>query len=810
MPLYAKNRPADMPEASPGRREAFPLYSGIFLVSGGSLIFEVALIRIFSLSQWYHFAFLSVSVALLGFGASGTFLSFLPEPGRRDLQKTLALLATFFSLSIIGSYLIINNLPFDSYRIAWEREQLAYLGLYYFSLTVPFFFAGLCTGLPLAVVPTQANRIYFFNLAGSGLGCLLVLGLLPLTGAPGTVIFTALLGLMASISFAYPLSRIGSLASILGLGALLYQLFRPPAFLEVKMSPYKDLSFALSKPQTRMVFSRWNAFSRVDVIESPSMRSAPGLSLSYLGHLPPQMAIAIDGDNLSPITEANGNLAFLDYLPTALIHQLSPRARIAIIEPGGGLDVLAALRYDAQEITAIESNPLVAEVVGERFGEFAGGIYQHQKVKVIHENGRSYLRRSNEKFDIVQLSLTDTYRVVASGAYSLSENYLYTTQAFLDYLDHLTDQGMLAVSRWLQIPPSETTRIGALAISALVASGAEDPGQHIVAIRSWSTSLLLVKKSPFTPSQIEVVRRFCQGKGFDPIWFPGIQPGDLNRYNILPEDYYHQDFVKLLSTPDGTQFYKEHPYDISPPTDNKPFFFHFFKWKQIPSILRNFGRTWQPFGGSGYLVLVVLLLAALLASGLLIIPPLFLRRQSMASPLRERIFLYFLLLGLGYLFVEIPLMQRFILFLGHPIYAFATVLFALLVSSGLGSLLSRHFPLQKVMPALGGAILVYLFLLPALLSLLLGQSLFLRVFSAAFILAPLGFLMGIPFPRGIALIGRLAPSLIPWAWGVNGCASVLSSILAAMLALSWGFSWVLTMASLAYLLAWVVIHPLTK
>jgi hypothetical protein len=790
---------------------------GILLLSMAGLCLEITLTRIFSLAQWYHFAFMAVSIALLGFGASGSFLSLFPNLVKRNLTRLLASLSALLALGILASYLNINYIPFDSYRIAWEREQILYMAIYYLFLALPFFFGGLAIGVLLAAQPELAGRIYSFNLAGSALGCLAAVVALPLLGGAGTVMLSAFLGALAAIAFSAGdwletrKSNLQSLISSLIALALLFLTIRPPSFLEIRLSPYKGLSQALLYPEAKVIFSRWNAFSRVDVIESQGVKSAPGMSLAYPGSLPPQLGLFTDGDNLSPITNPE-KLDFTDYLPIALPYRLRPEAKALIIEPKGGLDVLVALHQGASPVAAVESNPLAIEVARDAFQD----PYRDERVTVAVENGRSYVRRIAEKFDLVQVSLADTYRPVTSGAYSLSENYLYTVEAFVDYLAHLSEGGLLVVSRWLQMPPSEDLRAGVLAVTALEKAGISQPERCMVAIRSWSTSLLLVKNGEFTAEEIEAVKKFCQQRQFDLVYYPGIQEAEANRYNVYPEPVYYRGFQNLLFG-DRARFYADYSYDVSPTSDDRPFFFHFFKWSQTPEILQTFGKVWQPFGGSGYFVLVALLILALLASAVLILLPLLFRRRQPAAPrvtggrlrgTRWRVFAYFAMLGLGYLFVEIPLMQHFILFLGHPIYAFATVLFAILLFSGLGSTISARLSLPRILIALIGAIILYPLVLPFIFRLLLGQSLGLRLLISILSLAPLGFLMGVPFPKGIEIIGGLAPDLIPWAWGINGCTSVLASILSAMLAISFGFSRVLVGASAAYGVALGVIYPL--
>jgi hypothetical protein len=820
-------------------------YLGVFLLSMASLAFEITLTRVFSVAQWYHFAFMTVSIALLGFGASGSFLALFPSLAESGVRtgpraRSHAILAILFAFSIVGGYLTINYIPFDSYRIAWERRQLLYLAIYYLSLSLPFFFSGLIVGALLAAQPARASTIYASNLVGSALGCLAAVMALPFLGGAGTVMLSVLVGWLAVAAFAWqrrspttgPWSLItASVAYLLILIVLLAFTLSPPGFLDIRLSPYKGLSYALQYPGAEIVFSRWNAFSRIDVVRSGGIHSAPGLSLAYLGSPPPQLGLFTDGENLSPVTATDLDEAelgkFIAYLPTSLPYRLLPGAEVLVIEPKGGLDVLTALENGAASVVAVESNPLVIEVVRDSFQDFAGGIYQDARVRVIAEEGRSHVRWMGQKYDLIQISLADSYRPVTSGAYSLSESYLYTQEGFADYLAHLNEGGLLAVSRWLQLPPSEALRVGALAVAALERSGVTQPERRLIAIRSMRTALLLVKNGEFSAEEIEAVRGFCDENKFDLVYYPGIQPAEANHYNVLPEPSYYRAFQDLLFAEDRARshFYADYAFDVSPPEDDRPFFFHFFKWSQTPAILQTFGKTWQPFGGSGYFVLVALLVLALLASAVLILAPLLFQRKlqkatlsgdkeapllrpfdraqhrlgsGRALSLRGRIFLYFALLGLGYLFVEIPLMQRFILFLGHPIYAFATTLFALLLFSGLGSMTGPRFSLFKMLILLSVTILLYPLLLPHLFQLLLGQGFALRLLISVVSLAPLGFLMGIPFPGGIALLERLAPDLIPWAWGINGCLSVLASILSTMLAISFGFSWVLVGASLAY------------
>ena len=820
------------------------LYAGIFLVSAAMLAFEIILTRLFAVTQWHHFAFISVSVALLGFGASGTWLALFPVERDRHLRERttaqerdrallgrLAVIAALFSIGILLAYLAINYLPFDSYRLAWERRQLLYLALYYAALVVPFFFAGLAVGLALAAWPRKPAAIYAANLAGSAAGSLAVLGAIPLLGGPGAVLSASAASMLAAAVFTTqasggrprPWLRNGFLLS--AFGCLLLLSLRTPRLFEPRLSPYKTLSTAMLLPDARLVFSRWNAFSRVDVVESTAIHSAPGLSLSFSGELPRQLGLTVDGGNLSPITcvADMADALFLNHLPTALPYLLRPHARALVIEPRGGLDLLAAFNGGADGVIALESNPLVVQAVRQTSAGCAAAPYDDQRATVVLEEVRSYLRRSPERYDIVLLSLSDTYQPVISGAYSLSESYAHTVEAFRDYLDHLQEDGLLVITRWVQSPPSEELRAGVLLAEALRRAGVGDPSARIMAFRTWSTAAILAKLTPFRSEEIAQLKEFCAERSFDLIYYPGITATETNRYNVLSDNLHYDTFFQILVSGEEQALLRNYPYQVSPPSDDRPFFFHFFKWGQTQAILQRLGKTFQPFGGSGFLILVALLVLAVALSLVLILLPLAVLGRSLTltdlssrdrSPLLSAAccLLYFFLLGLGYLFVEMPLLQQFILFVGQPTYSFSLVLFSILFFSGLGSLASARFPLRRLLPILALTTLAYPLLLSRLFALAIGWPLPWRLLVAVLSLGPVGFLLGQPLPGGMRLLEKRAPQWIPWAWAVNGSASVLSSILAVLAAVTWGFSRVLAAGACTYLLAWAVIaflqsHP---
>jgi len=810
-------------------------YAGLFLLSAATLAFEINLTRFFSVAQFYHFAFMIVSLALLGFGASGTFLTILSRLRARDPARALPVLSWGFAVATIGSYALTLYVPFDSFRIAHEWRQGAVLVLHYVALALPFFCSGATVGLLLAAQPDSVYRTYAANLTGSAAGCLLAVLVTSLVGGEGVVLLSAALGVLAALIFQHappsdrqpaasirrPGSRFASYASrvaqvavalILFLGA-----FWTPSFLKIRLSPYKSLSYALLYPDVELVSQRWNGFSRVDVVRSSSIRSLPGRGFRCTSQPPPQLGLTVDGDDLSPISHVPpgfASLEFTDCLLTALPYRLRPGARALVLEPRGGFDVLVALAEGARGVMAVEANPLIVEAVRTQ-GAWAGGLYDDSRVTVVVEEGRAYARRSRDRYDVVTLSLTAPQRQVTSGAYSLAEDYRYTVQAFADYLARLDEDGLLVVTRWLQVPPSEAIRAFALAVEAVERAGG-DPQESIVALRSYQQMLIMVRRGRFTGEELAAVRTFAAQRAFDLVYLPGISPEEVNLYNVLPEPGYHRACVGLLEAEDRSAWYQAYRFDVEPPVDDRPFFGHFFKWRQAPEVLAMAGHTWQPFGGAGYFVMLALLALAAVAAGILILLPLAVHRRERVErgrPLGGMLG-YFALLGLGYLCVEIPLLQQFILFLGHPAYALATVLFALLLFSGLGSLLSRRVPLRLALILLPVLVGGYALGLPLLFEATLAASLGIRLVVAVIALAPPSLLMGMPFPRGLALLeqGDPGPTMIAWAWGVNGAVSVVASILAALLALSFGFSAVLAAGAACYVGAFVTerairVHP---
>jgi hypothetical protein len=474
-----------------------------------------------------------------------------------------------------------------------------------------------------------------------------------------------------------------------------------------------------------------------------------------------------------------------------------------------------ALYHGAKSIDAVELNPQIIDLIKRVHSEFAGNLYQREGVKVHAAEARGFVAGSSEYYDLIHISLLDSFSASASGGYALNETYLYTMEALEEYLRHLQPGGLLSITRWLRMPPRDGLKLFATAVTALEKTGVDSPGRQLVFIRSWKTTTLLVKNGEFTGEEIRAVWTFCEARSFDVAYHLGMRAMEANRYNVLEKPYLYEGAVALTGEK-RNDFLKRYKFHITPATDNRPYFFHFFKWSTFPEIFSLKGRGGLPLLEWTYPILIVTFLQAVVNSFVLILLPLLtLRRNGSPRRNRSRIAFYFLSLGLAFLFIEIAFIQKFILFLSHPLYAVAVVLCGFLVFAGFGSGYSsqwterfQRFRQQKggmpILLAVMGIVAIalsYMILLPPLFHRWMHLPDGLKIPIAIALIAPLAFCMGMPFPLGLSRVATAMPDFIPWAWGVNGCASVLSAILATILAIHFGFTLVIGIALLLYVLA---------
>jgi spermidine synthase len=774
------------------------LLAGLALTSFAALLLELALTRLFSVVLFYHFAFLAISIALLGLGAGGVFAYLLKNRlARADTRKLAARLSIDSSLVVLFVLEVVLHIPVT---LTVSAGNFLNLTAIYISAALPFFLIGVQFSVIFARESRRIPRLYAADLGGGALACLAVVPLLNWLGGPNTILSAAVVMAIAAVVWAdSPTLRkvaIGLIAAFIVLIAANHS------------NRLIDVVYAkgMLRDSDWVEFARWNALSRVEVDRQGQART-----------------IVIDADASTFIV--NCDLAHwhdtgwehdLMSAPPALANVLRPRGEFAIIGPGGGVDVLRALANGSPSVTGIEINPIIANTIMRgRYAAYAQHLYERPEVHIHVTDGRSYLRSAPEHFDVVQMTLVDTWASTAAGAFALSENNLYTVEAFREYFEHLKPEGMIAITRWEFRQPREALRVVAVAMDALHSLGVVNPARNFIVASQGSLTedgipvVVLAKRTAFTPQEEAAVQaHFERYRALKPIYLPSqVAPG------LAPRN----PFVDLIASNDPYRFAQTYAYNVGPVTDNDPFFFFTLKTRQILGAQGDDAIDWKV--NLGVLVLILVLAISFVAVAAFLILPLALgaNRQS-PFPL-----FYFVAVGLGYILVEIAFIQRFVLFLGHPTYALTVVIFLLMLSSGAGSLFSRRWlprtelawmPLLLVIIALLGNV----FLLPRGLAAWVGLGFAYRLAICGILLIPLGFVMGMPFPTGLRALATVSIPELPnrednaveWAWAMNAAASVLGSVLAMMIAIQFGLTVTLACGLVAYVLALALLPTLRR
>jgi len=770
------------------------IFITIFLSSFSALAFEITLTRVFSISLWYHFAFMVISIAMLGIGASGTLLTIYPKLKR---LSNIGIYGLLLGISIINCYIASNLIPFDPVRLSWDRIQIFYISLYYMTLSIPFFFTGLIIGTAFSVMSENAGIVYGSDLSGAGLGSIAILFLMYILSLERIVFILSSIAVTGA--FITGGKRIKTASAIL-LAINISILIASPEIIRPRMSQYKGLQIALGYPGAEHIKTYYSPYAQIDVFKSPAVRFAPGLSLRYLDPLPDQIGIAIDGEEVNAITYAGDkkSLGFLRYLPSALPYEIGKRDDVLIIEPRGGLQTLMARYYESKSIANIESNPLMIKIIRDEFKEFSRGIYNTNTFSGI---GRTWLKTSEKKFDIIDIQALST---TPSDTFGVAEDYRFTVEAFKEYLNHLKPDGFLSVNLFILPPPRIELRILNIIVRAMEKMGIKDVEKHIAAIRSWGTIGILVKKTELSPKDKDKIREFSKRRHFDLIHYPGIKEDETNIYVKMPSNEYASAFRNLLDPESRRLFIGNYLFDIKPVYDIKPFFNYFLRLKNIKPIYEVMGRKWQYFIEEGYLLIAVFM-QVLALSIIIILMPI---PSLLKVKLKVGFLPYFALLGTGFMFIEISLIQKMILPLGNPSHAVASVLASLLISSAIGSLLSQRFSRLRspyIVLLISVVTIALSFLLPSISNGISLHPLYFKIAMIFLMLLPMGLCIGIPFPLGLKILGEREPSLIPLAWAINGCFSVLAPILTIILAMEIGFKAVLWLGGGVYIMAFILL-----
>ncbi len=790
------------------------VYFGVLFTSMSVLLLQIALTRIFSFTIWYHFAYVTISVALLGYGASGSVLAVLPGVAGPSIARRLPWFALACGASILVTLIACAVVPFHPFQIRIDpARQIPWMLIFYAAVTAPFFLAGLCISTALKTLSHKVGRLYFFDLLGAGLGCFVVVFAIEALSTPGAVVLAAVLVGLGGVSFAASGGRRRMAPLLAGIVAVAIAGGLAASRLEFKPSPEKFLHAFTKSPEIRSFSSRWSAIFRTDVFGWANEENSRGGSYAGWGiskkwskdpanRGPMLRAIAHDGDACAVIYNFDGDLSKLEMFEHHVLktpYLLLDEPEVFVIGVGGGTDIVNAIKNRARHVTGVELDPVTVDVVRYEHADFAGHIYDRPDVKMIAGEGRSTLRSSDKTYDLIQLTAVDTLAALSTGAYVLAENYLYTVEAIEEFLDHLNPDGVLSIlvadfDEKFGGFPRHTVRQVSLFIEALARRGITEPEEHIAIVAADEGTpnvTMILKKSPLTHPDIMKIRDFADRMGFR-IW---ALPG-------LAIDRVHSRYLR--AKPEAReQVLSPYPLTLRATTDNNPFFFNFYKWRHLHRNLEiDVGHTLA----TGQIVMVLILAMALLTSLLLILGPLAaFHRKGLETPGQVGFILFFLGIGLGFIFIEISFIQKFVLFLGYPTYALTVVLFSLLTYSGIGSYLTsrmktaprrRFFPLVTALAAVS---ILYVFLLPVLFQFFLAEPLAMRVAVASILLVPLGLLMGMFFPSGIQIVREASPDFVPWAWAINGCGSVVGTVLSVILAMTYGFRFVTYAALTLYI-----------
>ena len=801
-----------------------PLLS-IFILSASALAYEVLLIRLFSIVHWHHFAFMVISIALLGYGVSGSIITVFRRWLLDNYNRVFIANTLLFGLSSIACFIVVQQLPFNTLEILWDSSQWQRLLLSYLLLTLPFFFVANAIALTIMRYHQKIPLVYGFDLIGAGIGALLITALLQIFSPETLLSVLAISGLTAGFFALSNLSnRQKQITALVLLLCMLAVFMTPQKWLDLRMSEYKGLAQTLLMKDATLSLSHSSPVSQTDVVQSPFIpfRHAPGLSLQSPAGPPEQLAVFRDGDEMTTIDHVTdkSSLEYHDYMSSALpYHVHSSPQNTLILASATGAQILQAHLYEIPLIDAVEPDKQLSLLITDLFADYFD--WQSLKHKVtIHSISPRGFAASEKKYDVVVLGPSGGSAGGSAGVYALSASYDYTVEALQSYLKLLAPEGLLSITLWTSTPARGNLKLFATAVTAMKNSGINQPENNITWIRSWNTATLLLKNTALTTEEINKVRDFSLSRSFDLAWLPGIKQDEVNQFQLLQEPVFYLAAQSILKGQKNS-FIKEYKYDIQPATDNRPYFNNYFKWSSLKEFLSLPGQAGISMIGVGYPTLLITLAQASVAAFILILLPLLFVQvgknkadKKKAAGRRKNIIIYFLAIGLAFLFIEIAFIQKFTLILSQPLYAVAVALCAFLIFSGLGSLyIQRRMKTAStsIIPALlrrsvmmiGLIIVIYIVLLPLISSTIMALPETARIISAFVLAAPLAFFMGMPFPLGMATLQQTSPNLIPWAWGINGCASVLSAILAVLLAIEIGFNGVMLCAVVLYLIAWL-------
>ncbi|HKX19264.1 MAG TPA: hypothetical protein VJT33_14735 [bacterium] len=769
------------------------LYVGLFTITLATLVDEILLTRIFSVTMWYHFAFMAISVALFGMTVGALLVYLCPRYFTPELTyHHLTLSALLFSFSIVLSFLTYASIPF----VIGHSLIIVYSMVFmYVAISLPFICSGICVTLALTRFPQQVGRLYAADLAGAATGCVAVIYVLRITDGPGAVLVTAIVAAIGAVLFAKGpadghLRRTALVASsVLALAAVVQ------AASAAYQAPLLRLVWVKGAIEDRALYEKWNSFSRIRVSGDPKTLEAP-IGWGFSQMLPSDVKVreldltidASTGTRLAALDHGLQSVQYLRYDVTNLVHYLRHDGNVLVMGAGGGRDILSALLFGQKAVTGVEINHAIVAAVNGRFGAFTGHLDRDPRVTFVTDEARAYVARHPGRFDIIQGSFASTWAATAAGAYVLTENSLYTVEAWQLFLGHLTDRGVLTFSRYyFTHRPTEIYRMTALASAALELSGVSNPRSHIIVVRNIPADsgpeipdgigTILVSKQPFSAQDLATVERVAREMKFQIVLTP--------RVALDPT------FAGLAAGGDTVRrVVAQYPLNIAAPTDDSPYFFQVVRLRDVfKGMPRQTGH--DIINDQAVLTLAILILIVLVLTVAGIIVPLMLTTKKAALEGAGFLFVFFAAIGLGFMFIEISQMQRLILYLGHPTYGLSVVLFALLLSSGLGSRSTQGVSVRQSggrLVLLLGVLALFGTLTPAVIAHFSAAATMIRISLATVLLFPLGLFMGMAFPLGMSVASPAHSGLTPWLWGLNGATSVCASVVATAIALTAGIT----------------------
>ena len=757
------------------------VYLCVGLTTMATLLLELSLTRIFSVVFYYHFAFLAISIALFGLGVGGVF-SYIVAGWKGSLFARLGRISSINSLLVVTALAVLLAQPAEP--SAWN------VALVYFTTALPFFGAGVVVSLAISETIERVNRVYFWDLMGAAAGCLLLVPLLNFFGGPSTVLAVAILFAVAAAIWH---SMAGSVTGRAGSVALALALV---AFLTYNQKHHLlDVRHAKGQEISGESFVRWNSFSRIGIREKDNMQ------MIFIDADASTAIANFDFNNLTPKNRQD----LLEQGP-ALPYAIRPGAKTLIIGPGGGWDVARAIASGSHDVTGVEINPIIAQtVMQQRFPQLSRNLYLRPDVRIVVEDGRSFARRSQEKYQVIQATLVDTWASTAAGAFALSENNLYTTDAIQDYLTHLTNDGFTAFTRWGFEPPRESLRLIALGMEALGKLGETEPARHFIvgregSVEGWGArDTVLISRKPFSQDDISRAQTLFAAARMQAVYVPGIPS--------------RNQFYDLLHSPNPEEYERTYTFDITPVSDNRPFFFYTVQPRDLWQFITKASHETADYKINKAVPLLFALMAISLVATILILvtPPMVLGTRLPRQPGVIAFLLFFLFIGAGYILIEVGLIQKFVLFLGNPTYALTVVIFSLLISSGAGSAASRRLlgrnegRLIKTLGAVAILAAILAVVVSALLPAQVGLPMVLKIAMTVALVSPLGFVMGMPFPTGLARLEAWHAPSVRWAWSLNAASSVLGSVGALVSAIYLGLIQTLMIGGLFYLAALAVV-----